>query len=87
MGIETRHRTHVHSDTKEGKEDKTEKIKDARDPTDLPASCVPAEVAESCGEPVVDVVQCELLVGSLQNCLEMSGYVTTSQDCRGRSLG
>ena len=35
----------------------------------LPAGGVPPEVAEGCGEPTVDVVESELLVGSLHDSL------------------
>ena len=41
----------------------------------LPAGGVLPEVTECCGEPVVDVVEGQLLVGGLQNSLEQ-GAVT-----------
>ena len=39
-------------------------------PSYLPAGGVLSEITECCGEPVVDVVEGQLLVGGLQNSLE-----------------
>jgi hypothetical protein len=37
----------------------------------LPASSVSSKIAEGGGEPVVDIVQCQLLVGCLQDGLKI----------------
>ena len=42
----------------------------------LPAGSVLPEEAERCGEPVVDVMEGQLLVGGFQNSLEQGGGVT-----------